>query len=526
MKKYIILATILLFANLLPAQFYMAVNPDFNIQNTANVQNTGNDIAEYSMNLNQDMKVMVWDGDNPGFYWSLEGTGGVINSGIMPIDTCLAFNYSVFNPDVVLSEGGAVALIVWERNDSIFVCSKEFVNNQFQHKYGPFFYGLGIYPNVDAAHRYKDIRCVVTWENNNEILAKACNIEGVDTSSTLVIKPSTGDPCYKRPDVALYLYEGQTDTFTVVSFAYAGEKPNGNWLFQVVQYYIDSLIDPTKGYLDTLKYPDRTPNPGAFQYTMTVRYPRIAAPALPQDTFDFSMVVDIFRFHDEIGEYVYEIWNFTSYSNNLYTHFSDECINKPLLPLLTLPSFATTPYENFKPVITYCGDNIHVAWEYFDQPGYIFQDRWHIIKLPLSLDGTPTDDYSVVNYHLNENFRIPSIAGRFSYFDHNLYTFYNIDTEEINYKSSYCANQYLRKPKPAPEFVFYPNPTNGKVFCKIPGDVSPISISLYDIKGRPLKTIPDPANEISLELSDLPSGIYLVKVDLPQQTKTFRIVKQ
>lgn len=177
-------------------------------------------------------------------------------------------------------------------------------------------------------------------------------------------------------------------------------------------------------------------------------------------------------------------------------------------------------------MITYCGDNIHVAWEYFDQPGYIYQDRWHIIKLPLALDGTPTDDYSVVNYNLTSNYQKPSIAGRFSYFTHNLYTFYDISAEEVNYKSSYCSNQYLRMSKPEPEFVFYPNPTNGKVFCKIPGDVSPIAISLYDIKGRPLKTIPDPVNEISLDLSDLPSGIYLARVELPHNTKSFRICKQ
>ncbi len=521
MKKYIILATITLFINMVSAQFYLSVNPDFSIQNTGNVQNTGNDIAEYSMNLNQDMKVMVWDGDNPGFYWSLEGTGGVINSGIMPIDTCSGGNIAVFNPDVVLSEGGAVALIVWEDNGNIYVCSKEFVNNQFQHKYGPFSFGPGINPNVDAAHRYKDIRCVVTWEFNNEIFAKACNIEGLDTSSTLIIKPSTGDPRYKKPDVALYLYEGQTDTFTVVSFAYAGEKPNGNWLFQVVQYYIDSLIDPTKGHLDTLKYPNRIPSPGPFQYILTVGYPRIAAPALPQDTFDFSMVVDV-HYLDEDWNQIRGIWNFTAFNNNLFRHFYDTCINAYLPP----PTFPTTHYVNYKPVITYCGDNIHVAWEYFDQPGEIWQDHWHIIKLSLDLDGTPTDDYSVVNYNLTSNYQKPSIAGRFSYFTHNLYTFYDMYAGEVNYKSSYCSNQYLRMSKPEPEFVFYPNPANSMVFCKIPRDDAPVSISLYDINGRLLKTIPYPVNEISLDLSDLCSGIYLVRVELPNNTKSFRICKQ
>ncbi len=466
------------------------------------------------------MKVMVWDGDDPAFLWSLDDAGGiVISSGIIPIDTGIS-NPSVFDPDVVLSEGAAIALIAYEANGNIYVCSKEWDNNQFVNKFGPFCFGPGTNPNVDASHRYKDIRCVVTWENNNTIFAKACNIEGLDTSSTLVIKPCIGgDPRYHKPDVALYLYEGQTDTFTVVSFAFAAEKPNGSWSFQVLQYYIDSLTDPTKGYLDTLKYPNRTPNPGSFT-SMVVGYPRIAAPALLQDTFDFSMVVDVFRFNDKTGEYVYEIWNFTSLNGNLQLL---KGINYSYPP----PGFDTTPYENSKPVITYCGDNIHVAWEYYDKPCEIIpQNFWHVIKLPLSLSGTPTDDYSVVNYATNSNHQKPSIAGRFSYYNENLYTFYDILSEEIKYKASYCTNPNLRKSRPVSEPVFYPNPTSGMVYCKVPRDKNPASISLYDSRGRILNTLKEPAGEIGFDLTGLPSGIYLAKVVSGQRAESFRICKQ
>ncbi len=71
----------------------------------------------------------------------------------------------------------------------------------------------------------------------------------------------------------------------------------------------------------------------------------------------------------------------------------------------------------------------------------------------------------------------------------------------------------------------YPNPTDGLVWISGVSNIS--SIELIGSLGTIIKTIPnDGQNELSLDLSDLRSGVYQVKLTGEKGTVTKRIVKQ
>lgn len=520
MKKIIILALILISGKMLIAQNFYLANTDDSTYYYQNVENTGNDAVQYST-YTRDMKVMVWDGDQPSFYWRLDSSENIVleGSGILPIDTNAAANSNVHDPDVVLSEGGAVALIVFEKGDSIYICSKEYITNQFNHKYGPFCLGIGSNPNVDVGHNLNHITCVITWEYDSDIFTKTCNIDATNTTTTLIVKKSTGDPRYHRPDVAVSYQERATDTLAVVSYVYALEKPNGNWGFSVVQFYIDTLLDPNKSTNDVLNYPDRTPNVGAFTTGQVVGTPRIAAPAFLQDTFDFSAVTD-FKYKNQQNDSVFEILNVTCYNGTINpTYHPINFANSPP------PTFPTTPYYNRKPVITYGGDNIHVAWEYYDEPNEIQVDYWHIIKIPLDLSGIPADEYSVVNYNIYTNHLIPSISGRFSYYNEIFYTFYDLDNELISCKSSGAANQNLRKGQFNTEIVVYPNPADDKLYFISKSEIEITAAYLYDIQGKQLIIKTQFNENPEIEIESLPTGVYFVRLIGDGISETHKIYK-
>lgn len=87
------------------------------------------------------------------------------------------------------------------------------------------------------------------------------------------------------------------------------------------------------------------------------------------------------------------------------------------------------------------------------------------------------------------------------------------------------------------ELVYNPdNVEEAETICKIsPNPVSNIlnintlepiqSISIYDIQGRCIRTIPSISNNFNIDLSDLKSGVYLVHMDFGNSSLNKRIVK-
>ena len=83
---------------------------------------------------------------------------------------------------------------------------------------------------------------------------------------------------------------------------------------------------------------------------------------------------------------------------------------------------------------------------------------------------------------------------------------------------------------PTDAFAVYPNPTNGIIWIKHDGmSLTSANISLQDVNGRSLmsryeqNTSDDAA--IQWDLSSLPSGIYLIRIETKESTTVHRIQK-
>lgn len=69
----------------------------------------------------------------------------------------------------------------------------------------------------------------------------------------------------------------------------------------------------------------------------------------------------------------------------------------------------------------------------------------------------------------------------------------------------------------------YPNPTEDQIQIDIPGHVAVQEIGLYGVRGVQMDLTVSGGN---MDLTDLPSGLYLLKVETPYGTSTKRVVKK
>ncbi|MFI1743796.1 S8 family serine peptidase [Thalassobellus sediminis] len=71
----------------------------------------------------------------------------------------------------------------------------------------------------------------------------------------------------------------------------------------------------------------------------------------------------------------------------------------------------------------------------------------------------------------------------------------------------------------------YPNPTTGKIFFKFPDREEELSVSVYDILGKEVKEVVLTTVSNQIDLSSLPRGIYLSKIESKKFSKTIKLVK-
>jgi len=74
----------------------------------------------------------------------------------------------------------------------------------------------------------------------------------------------------------------------------------------------------------------------------------------------------------------------------------------------------------------------------------------------------------------------------------------------------------------ASEFTFYPNPTEGII--RLTGKQQPNRIGIYDLTGKLLMDIQNPSS--TLDISTLPAGIYMMRVQAGDKEGIYRIIKQ
>lgn len=126
-----------------------------------------------------------------------------------------------------------------------------------------------------------------------------------------------------------------------------------------------------------------------------------------------------------------------------------------------------------------------------------------ITGVPLSLMATDGDNLFINSYTAISGWELYSITT-------DLPTF--LQSEEVGIKSY------------TPTLTLYPNPTIDKLYLKIPFDQKIDKSEIYDLSGKNIKTLN--LNENEIDVSDLKTGMYLIKVYIKDKTFSGKFIKK
>ena len=78
-----------------------------------------------------------------------------------------------------------------------------------------------------------------------------------------------------------------------------------------------------------------------------------------------------------------------------------------------------------------------------------------------------------------------------------------------------------------PEMSIYPNPAGAIVNIDIPENYKLLDISMFDAKGKLLRTQPNASGLVTFDVNDLATGTYYLQVLNPENKalKTFKLIK-
>lgn len=76
------------------------------------------------------------------------------------------------------------------------------------------------------------------------------------------------------------------------------------------------------------------------------------------------------------------------------------------------------------------------------------------------------------------------------------------------------------------KILMFPNPSSGDVFFKLPSEETFWTFSMYDVLGREVKTFPILDVIEPIDISSLSDGLYIVKIESPKISKTFKLIKK
>ncbi len=74
--------------------------------------------------------------------------------------------------------------------------------------------------------------------------------------------------------------------------------------------------------------------------------------------------------------------------------------------------------------------------------------------------------------------------------------------------------------------LIYPNPTKGLLKIEINGGINPVDLQLYDMSGRLLQQESNVASSVTLDLSRLPAGTYILRLVSGNQKNEWKIIKE
>lgn len=77
-----------------------------------------------------------------------------------------------------------------------------------------------------------------------------------------------------------------------------------------------------------------------------------------------------------------------------------------------------------------------------------------------------------------------------------------------------------------PEFELYPNPTQSKIHIRFKHNLLPNEITIYNLQGKAIKNFyPHQNSGISLDISDLESGVYFIGISSEGVSYRYKVVK-
>ena len=97
----------------------------------------------------------------------------------------------------------------------------------------------------------------------------------------------------------------------------------------------------------------------------------------------------------------------------------------------------------------------------------------------------------------------------------------NMRLDTFNFTSTLGTNDFISS-----KFAVYPNPVNDIIKFSNDSNVIVNSVEMSDLNGRVIKSAKINATEGQISLSDLSSGVYMMRITTDQGTATKKIVKQ
>ncbi len=213
---------------------------------------------------------------------------------------------------------------------------------------------------------------------------------------------------------------------------------------------------------------------------------------------------------DAVGgtTYYFRVYNYTPAAARVAAETGNFTIrvNGDALPV-TLASFKASPTE---------GNSVRLDWttteeanaSHFDIEHSLNGKEWSKIW-EIKAAGAHTALKSYTYIHTN-----PSLS----------MNYYRLRSVDFDGSFSYSAIESIRLKGAAKSLTAYPNPVSDRLYLNPgkPGNVR--SIQLYNASGIEVKVTPDATKE-SLDVSHLPAGVYLLKVDGANGvSETFRVV--
>lgn len=515
------------------AQFITASNADA-LTNAPNIENTGNAVEEFwyhPLNLVVgDMRVSVCDGSTPTLVWALEPNQGA-PGGMLFTSGSLFLPSGINDPDIDLGEKGQNAMLVYTSGGNIILSSYRFdiAQNGFNLVSGPTVIGQGENPNLNVySYDGTVFYTVITWQDGNSI--KACKSGGTASnfSKPIVVNAQNTGNAFAKPDVTIKGTGINTTTGLVgpmlASFTYIESSQTDGHNLVVQQELVTDIINNTLAYnFISLGLP-------WISVDEEYGHPRIASPwsfSLPftGNFYDFSVVVDHTNGSEYWIESVTSNGGLLSSSANepIPINYSNGNVNVPVSSAIQ-PQFVTSPSSNLNPAIDYCGDNIVVAWQYFDDVGNIpaGTNTFEVLQRKLDLIGVPVlPIYSVVNLSSAGAQEYVSVAGRYSTQSKVLYTFSTLNSS-LAEKYSGIGNISLRLPRVIYMGV-YPNPFHNQVqVCLEEGGNN---IKIYDLNSRLVYEYFSNSHSFNLDLRFLPQGLYFLQIQNVNGIQTKKIEK-